>query len=51
MKTHRVCRNCGKPVRRETVLDYPFYCSHCDENLYRFETIHKRELKRKPKKQ
>ena len=49
MKTHRVCRNCGKPVRKETQLDYPFYCPHCDENLYRFETIHKKELKQKRK--
>lgn len=48
MKTHRICRNCGTPVRRETVLDYPFYCPRCGENLYRFETIHKRELKHRP---
>lgn len=47
MKTHRKCGKCGTSVRRETKLDYPFYCPHCDENLYRFETIHKRELKQK----
>lgn len=26
-------------LEKETKLDYPFYCPHCDENLYEFETI------------
>lgn len=37
-KTDRVCRVCGCRVKRETVLDYPYYCPNCDENRYRFET-------------
>lgn len=47
MKTHRICRFCGCVVKKETQLDYPFYCPKCDENRYRFETIHKREIKRR----
>lgn len=50
MKTHRICGFCGKPVRKETQLDYPYYCPTCDENRYRFETVHKRDIPpRKPK--
>lgn len=50
MKTHRLCGFCGTPVKKETKLDYPFYCPQCDENRYRSETIHKREINRKRKK-
>ncbi len=39
MKTNRLCGKCRQPVEKETKLDYPFYCPHCDENLYEFETI------------
>jgi formamidopyrimidine-DNA glycosylase len=46
MRTHRKCGKCGTPVRKETKLDYPFYCPHCDENLYGSETLHKREINR-----
>ena len=46
MRTHRFCKYCGTQVRKETKLDYPFYCPRCDENLYRFETLSKREIKK-----
>lgn len=26
MRTHRFCKHCGTQVRKETNLDYPFYC-------------------------
>lgn len=39
MKTHRICMRCENPVRKETkIKEYPYYCPHCDENMYRFET-------------
>lgn len=44
MKTHRICIRCKHPVRKEThIKEYPFYCPHCDENMYRFETINVRQ--------
>lgn len=52
MKTKRLCIRCGAMVKRETekTIDYPFYCPGCDENMYRFETIPLRQLKRNKKK-
>ena len=42
MKTRRFCQRCNTMVKHETDRDlkkeYPFYCPHCDENMYRFET-------------
>lgn len=38
MKTNRICNTCKQPVEIKTELDYPFYCPHCDENRYGFET-------------
>lgn len=39
MKTRRVCMRCESPVKHETkIKEYPFYCPHCYENMYRFET-------------
>jgi predicted RNA-binding Zn-ribbon protein involved in translation (DUF1610 family) len=44
MKTHRICKVCGKPVIRETkVKEYPFYCPNCYENRYRIETLNVKE--------
>ncbi|RHF02010.1 hypothetical protein DW701_17450 [Bacteroides eggerthii] len=39
MKTNKLCGKCRQPVEKETKLDYPYYCPHCDENLYEFETV------------
>ena len=51
MKTNRFCEKCGTRVRVETVIrNYPYYCPVCQENLFRFETVHVRELKRQKKK-
>ena len=45
MKTRRICKRCGNPVKRETqIKEYPFYCPHCDENMYRFETVNARRF-------
>lgn len=39
------CKNCGHPVQRETHKglrkEYPYYCPHCDENMFRIETYKK----------
>ena len=39
MKPFRLsCRRCGGTVEKETKLpEYPYYCPHCDENLFSFE--------------
>lgn len=34
----RVCFRCDNEVEVEKVLDYPYYCPNCDENMYEFET-------------
>ncbi len=34
----RVCSKCGHLVVKEEKLDYPYYCSNCDENLFEIET-------------
>lgn len=43
------CNKCSTIVKKETNKElrkkYPFYCSCCGENLYRFET-HKIKLAR-----
>lgn len=40
------CKRCGHKVKRETTKglrkEYPYYCPHCDENMYRFETVKRR---------
>ena len=46
MRTHRFCKHCGTQVRKETNLDYPFYCPRCNENMYRSETLSKSEIKK-----
>lgn len=42
------CKNCGHPVQRETRKwlrkEYPYYCPHCDENMYQIETYKKVSL-------
>jgi predicted RNA-binding Zn-ribbon protein involved in translation (DUF1610 family) len=39
MPTKRVCFRCGTPVEIETkILEYPYYCPECDENMFEFET-------------
>ncbi len=40
-KTYRYCNRCGKMVQYERVLEYPFYCANCNENMYNFETHRK----------
>lgn len=35
---HRFCNRCGAGVLKSDVEGYSFYCVHCGENLYRFET-------------
>lgn len=41
----RFCRRCGHKVQRETEkglrTEYPFYCPHCYQNMYRIETFKK----------
>jgi predicted RNA-binding Zn-ribbon protein involved in translation (DUF1610 family) len=34
----RKCTRCNTKVEVEKVLDYPYYCPQCDENLYEVET-------------
>lgn len=34
----RICNRCGLEVEPETILEYPWYCPECDENMYKFET-------------
>lgn len=47
MKTHRICKVCGKPVIKETkIKEYPFYCPDCYENRYRIETSNVKENRR-----
>ena len=45
----RYCFRCHKLVKRETDKDlkkeYPYYCPHCDENMYKFETYKKEDKK------
>jgi hypothetical protein len=40
--THRYCTKCNHEVQYERVLDYPFYCPQCDENMYNFETYRRK---------
>lgn len=56
MKTHRVCVRCKNEVTKVTCKElrqsmrnrlndsgyYKFYCKHCDELLYSFETKNKK---------
>lgn len=39
---NKYCIKCGHKVKPETNKDlkkeYPYYCPHCDENLYSIET-------------
>lgn len=43
------CRRCNKPVQRETdkylKREYKYYCPHCYENMYSFETYKKERRK------
>jgi len=41
-RTHRYCTKCNHEVQYERVLDYPFYCPQCDENMYNFETYRRK---------
>lgn len=36
----RICNQCQNKVETEVVkeINYPYYCSNCDENKYEFET-------------
>jgi hypothetical protein len=37
----RICHNghkVKKEVNKQLKKEYPFYCSTCDENMYKFET-------------
>lgn len=44
MKTHRICKVCGKSVIKETkIKEYQFFCPHCHENKYRIETLNVKE--------
>lgn len=48
MKTHRICKVCGKSVIKETkIKEYPFYCPDCCENRYRIETTNSKKIRRK----
>lgn len=38
MGTTKKCKRCDSQLEVETELDYPYYCTECDENLYGFET-------------
>lgn len=40
--THRYCTKCNHKVQYERILDYPFYCPRCDENMYNFETYRRK---------
>ena len=31
------CFRCKTVLEKENVLDYPYYCPECDENMYNFE--------------
>lgn len=34
------CNRCGKVVLKEPYFEeYPYYCPHCDENMYGIETF------------
>ena len=41
----KYCIKCGHKVKKETIpelqKEYPYYCPHCDENLYSIETFEK----------
>jgi len=39
----RFCNRCGSRVYHSDVRGYPFVCFTCDENMYKFETHHKRK--------
>ena len=43
-KTYRYCNRCGKMVQYERVLEFPFYCANCNENMYNFETHRKWDI-------
>lgn len=38
-----LCIKCGHKVKKEIdpelSKEYPYYCPHCDENLYDMETV------------
>lgn len=37
-RKNRRCTRCGAPVLRESrMIDYPYQCMNCDEDLYHFE--------------
>ncbi|MCA1064717.1 hypothetical protein QTG56_24205 (plasmid) [Rossellomorea sp. AcN35-11] len=38
----KICKKCGTEVTIEKELDYEYYCSNCDENLYEFEVLYKK---------
>jgi len=49
MMIKRHCFKCGHLVKKEKHKglrkEYPYYCPHCDENMYTFETYKKRKEK------
>ena len=48
-RTYRYCVKCGHAVQYERILDYPFYCPHCDENMYTLKHTEEDELQGKSK--
>lgn len=42
-KPNLICKRCGNLVIKSTVKGYSFYCPHCDEDLFAFETINKQQ--------
>ena len=50
VRNKRYCKKCGTLVRKETSgirKEYPFFCPTCEENMFRFETINAKGVKRK----
>ena len=37
----KICFRCYTDLEQEKELDYPYYCSSCNENFYEFETLNK----------
>lgn len=50
-----ICKKCGNEVlpEKDKALkkEYPYYCSFCDENKYRFECMRVEENKAQKRKE
>lgn len=50
-----ICKKCGNEVLAEKdkalKKEYPYYCSFCDENKYRFECMSVEENKAQKRKE